>query len=363
MIIMLTMKEFEAVKEALAAGKTTISNGTEAMLSQLNAGISKEYRVAKAFDENDSFVETWRFLDGKGYTGRNTYSSTWYDYICGVEDGYFEPNAPAHEDVVYILCDQNGNELMVAGNGCGCDFPTTSAALEKFFEEEFAPCQSYVDWKAWLLQFRDPANEDVKRWLESAPYYCYEENFLHRNELVSRTVLKKYRFFGEMYYFFEDSYKSKVCGVSWKEYSVSKKLHPENFEVSVLGYSFDPSKHGDGISQREVETMLMKLLNEVFDGKLGFSVRPRSNYSSKNMVEVCDGWAVALPDYDVLSRIKSKLNGVNGAFNRTSVQEALPELKSYIKENYFLNSKEGIASLKRKYPNIQLGHPLNIYYR
>ena len=253
---------------------------------------------------------------------------------------------------------------MVAGNGCGCDFPTTSTALNEFFAENFPKHQSFVDWKKWLLRFRDPSIPEIREWLNAEPCHCYEENWLfNRDTLKSRTLKKEFQFLGETYYIFEDSRVHKISGTCWTEYSVSKQAAPkDDFEVSLLGYSFDENNVGNGMSQAETEALIKNLLVEVF-GPLDFSVRPRSYDFSKNMIEIRDDYACALPDYDVLSQVMNKLKGANKAYNRKEVQDSLAELKDYVKENYFLNSKEGVAALIEKYPDIQLGYPLNVYYR
>ena len=76
---MLTMEELAKVKEAIAAGATTIE-GSKDMQRQFKAGIRKEIKIVKAFDENDVFIETYKYLEDydkdmeeSRYTGRITY--------------------------------------------------------------------------------------------------------------------------------------------------------------------------------------------------------------------------------------------------------------------------------------------------
>ena len=363
---MLTMEELKKVKEALAAGKKHISGWSKEMNNQLEAGISEEVRVCKAFEENDSFVETWRFLDKNGYTGRMTAGSCeWFDYICGVGSGYCEPNAPARDDIVYILCDKDGNALMAAGNGCGCDFPTAGKFIEQFCRETISSSQSYEEWKNWLLRFRDPSAPQVLEWLNSEPWNCYDENWVFGRHgiLVSRKLLAKKEFLGEKYYLFENTRRHDICGKTWKEYTVAKSEKAEPYEtVFYYGYSFDGTDVGDGMSQSEAREMAKSLLVDAF-GPLDFRARPRDDDHNRNMVEIADGYACSLPDYDVMDRVVWKLGGTNGAYNRTAAEKAIPELRTWIQENYFLNTKEGVAKLKKRYPGIKLGYPLNVYYR
>lgn len=362
---MMTMDELKKVKEALAAGCSEIE-GTAEMKRQFKAGIAKECLVTKAFEENDSFVETWKFLDGKpGYTGRHTYGNgEWFNRICGVEDGYFEPDSRAREDIVYILCDRNGNALMAAGNGCGCNFPTPFQALGKFFGEKFPDCQSQEDWKAWLLSFRDPAIPQVAEWLNGAAHHCYSENWVFSEDtLKSRRIAGEMEFLGEKYYIFEDTRRHNICGKEWTEYTVSKNPKPDVYDtMSLCAYRFDAKDVGDGMSEEEAKEEVKSLLCKMF-GPMDFRSRPRNDEISHNMVEFTGEYARTLPDYDVLYYLVRKLQGANGAFNRSDVKNKLPELEAYASDNYFLNKRKGVEALLEKHPGAKLGYPLSFYYR
>ena len=360
---MMTMDELKMVKEALANGCSEIE-GTAEMKRQFKAGIAKEYRVVKAVEENDSFVETWKFLDGPGYTGRHTYGNgEWFNRI-GVEDGYFEPDSRASECIVYILCDRNGNALMAAGNGCGCNFPTPFQALGKFFEEKFPDCQSYEDWKAWLLSFRDPAIPQVAEWLNEAAYHRYQENWLFTSNITeNRHIVGELDILGDKYYIFEETRVHSVCGKKWIEYTYAKNPKPATYEtISFLAYRFNAKDVGDGMSEEEVNKEVKSLLCKMF-GPMDFRSRPRNDDTSHNMIEFAGEYARTLPDYDVLYNLVRKLQGANGAFNRRDVENKLPELEAYASDNYFPNKRKGVEALLEKHPGAKLGYPLSFYYR
>lgn len=258
---MLTMEELAAVKAAIAEGATTIE-GSKDMQRQLAAGIRKEIKVVLAFDENGSYVETYKYLEDwdkdmeeSRYTGRITYGGgTWYDYVCGVADGYFEPNASAKDDVVYIICKPDGTPIMAAGNGCGCSFPSAEKYAEKWWNKWLSKAQLELPigegFAEWLLSYRDPADSKVAKWLNAEPWNHYKENWLYgRGKVIKREQVASYEYMGQSYYLFKDTVEHEVCKVRYHEYFISEREEPGEYGCwLMMGNAYNANKRGSAMS-------------------------------------------------------------------------------------------------------------------
>lgn len=370
---MLTMKELAEVKAAIANSATTIE-GSKDMRRQFEAGIRKEIKVVKAFEENGSYVETYVYLEDldkpteeSRYTGRHTYGSgVWYDYICGVADGYFEPNAGAKDDVVYIICKPDGTPLVAAGNGCGCSFPTPMEYADKWWQgwsfnkRDIYPIDSSdKDFKNWLLSYRDPADARVAKWLNEAPWNCYEENWIYnRGKVLERKMLTDYEYMGTRYYLFRDKVGHEVCKVVYHEYFISTVAEPKEYDCwRTMGYGYNANKRGGAMSPSEAKQGVQAMLESMY-GKLDFSARPRDTYMNQNMV-IVDNYsyfkAYSRPAYDVVDRILKKV-GTRDAYNRKEFTEKLAKEKQELKGKLYTNDKKGIEQMAKDHPEITAEH-------
>lgn len=371
---MLTMEELARVETAIACGDSTIE-GSKDMQRQFKAGISEEIKVVKAFDENDSYVETYVYLEDldkdmeeSRYTGRITYGGgTWYDYICGVADGYCEPNAGAKDDVVYIICKPDGTPIIAAGNGCGCSFPTAEAYADRWWQgwsfnkRDIYPIDSSDEnFNSWLLSYRDPADARVAKWLNEAPWNCYKENWIYnRGKVLERKMLADYEYMGTRYYLFRDKVGHEVCKVVYHEYFISTVAEPKEYDCwRMMGYGYNADKRGGAMSPREAKQEVQAMLESMY-GKLDFSARPRDNYMNQNMVIVDnDGSyfkAYSLPDYDVVDMILRKV-GTRDAYNRKEFTEKLAKERQELAGKLYTNNKQGIMQMAKDHPEITAKH-------
>lgn len=370
---MLTMKELAEVKAAIAKGATTIE-GSKEIQRQFKAGIREEIKVVKAYDENDSYVETYVYLEDidkplekHRYTGRHTYGGgTWYDYICGVADGYFEPNAMAKDDVVYIICKPDGTPMCAVGNGCGCSFPTPMEYAEKWWQgwsfnrQDTYPIDSSAEnFDNWLLSYRDPADKRVAKWLNEAPWNNYKENWLYgRGKVLERKMLADYEYMGTRYYLFRDKVGHEVCKVVYHEYFISTVAEPKEYDCwRLMGYGYNADKRGGAMSPREAKQDVQAMLESMY-GKLDFSARPRDNYMNQNMVIVDNNSylkAYSLPDYDVVDMILKKV-GTRDSYNRKEFTEKLAKEKQELKGKLYTNDKKGIEQMAKDHPEITSKH-------
>lgn len=379
---MLTMEELAEVKAAIANGATTIE-GSKDMQRQFAAGISKEIKVVKAFDENDSYVETYKYLEDydkdmeeSRYTGRFTYGGgEWIDLICGVADGYFEPNTGANDDVVYIICKPDGTPIMAAGNGCGCSFPTAEAYSDRWFKKWAAEndVQTNGDnFEEWILSYRDPADSRVANWLNEDSCHCYKENWIYGRgkQLISEKVAE-YEYMGFHYYLFKDTVEHEVCGAKYTEYILYDTPEPSKWNCGqLMGRTFNSNKRGSAMSPREARQTVQAVLESMY-GKLDFSARPRDEVWNQNMVLITEcEWSRgnmiirSLPDYDVVDMILRKV-GTRDAYNRKEFTEKLAKERQELAGKLYTNNKQGIEQMAKDHPEItaeNCSYGVNDYY-
>ena len=374
---MLFLNEFIKVKTAIANGATTIE-GSKDMQRQFAAGIRKEIKVVKAYDENDSYVETYEYLEDINkpmeetrYTGRITYGGgTWYDYICGVADGYFEPNASAKPDVVYIICKPDGTPICVAGNGCGCSFPTPMEYADRWWkgwsfnrQDTYPIDSSDKHFEDWLLSYRDPADARVAKWLNEAPWNCYKENWIYnRGKVLERKMLADYEYMGTRYYLFRDKVGHEVCKVVYHEYFISTVAEPKEYDCwRMMGYGYNANKRGGAMSPEQARRDVQQMLENMY-GKLDFSARPRDDYMNQNMLLITEcEWAEgkvlvrSLPDYDVVDMILRNV-GTRDSYNRREFIEKLAKERQELAGKLYTNNKQGIEKLAKDPPEITAKH-------
>ena len=369
---MLTMKELAEVKAAIANGATTIE-GSKDMQRQFKAGIREEIKVVKAFDENDSYVETYKYLEDldkdmeeSRYTGRITYGGgTWFDYISGIADGYFEPNAGAKDDVVYIICKPDGTPLVAAGNGCGCSFRTAEEYADRWFKkwaaENAVKINESDNFREWILSYRNPADKRVAKWLGEAPWNRYEENWIYnRGKQLNRKKVAEYEYMGFNYYLFKDMVEHEVCGAKYTEYILYDTPEPSEWNYGqLMGRTFNSNKRGGAMSPEQAKRDVQQMLENIY-GKLNFSARPRFDYTNQNMALVMgkDGETVrviSLPDYDVVDMILRKV-GTNDFYNRREFTKKLAKERQELADKLYTNDKKGIEKMAKDHPEITAKH-------
>jgi hypothetical protein len=342
------------------------------MQRQFAAGISEEIKVVKAFDENDSFVETYVYLEDldkdmeeSRYTGRFTYGGgEWISRICGVDDGYCEPDSRAKDDVVYIICKPDGRPICAVGNGCGCSFPSAEKYAEKWWNKWLSNAKLELpigeDFTEWLLSYRDPADSKVVEWLNAEPWNNYKENWLYgRGKVIKREQVASYEYMGQSYYLFKDTVEHEVCKVRYHEYFISEREEPGEYGCwLMMGNAYNANKRGGAMSPREAKQEVQAMLESMY-GRLDFSARPRDNYMNKNMVIVDnDGSyfkAYSLPDYDVVDMILRKV-GTRDAYNRKEFTEKLAKERQELAGKLYTNNKQGIMQMAKDHPEITAKH-------
>lgn len=197
----------------------------------------REIKVQLYRSEDDNYVELWKTveeIEGKHrYYGRYTYGDdgTWYS-VCDPL-GYCELNAPMADDVMFICCDENGNEVIRYSNADGNKLPKFETVIKREWNKVKEKLQHNTEdltknfwaecWNGdttmkinqWLLSYKDPdlypekANDYDENWTS-----CWAEKEIGYEPIPDT----EFEYLGHKYQFTKVKHKHEYCGVEWYEF-------------------------------------------------------------------------------------------------------------------------------------------------
>ena len=260
------------------------------LLAQYNSGPYAERLVRLIRPEDDNFNELWEAkneFDYKEYFCRNVFGNnpTWYT----VSDpfGYCELNSRVKDNVCFIVCDSNWNELFGTSNLTGADFPTFR---QKVMEEWNLIKNNYVydaydhaedSWSQfmghgpvssvdnWLLTYKDPElyGDEAK---------TYDENWLMYTDEIGRTSIWDFTYLGEGYSIYQVTYRHRICMKEyvefWVNYSDRQKMKNSNNFIKLGDHHI--GGYGTMYSKREAVKIINNTINDIYpDNKLLSNIR------------------------------------------------------------------------------------------
>ena len=117
----LSLTELAALR--VAVKRNDDSKLSEKLKRQFKKGLRKEVRVQLLYTEVNDYQELWKVVGEEKYYSRYTYGlPKWYS-VCDPL-GYAELNQTLPEDIIFIVCDDEGNELFGLSNLEGAILPT-----------------------------------------------------------------------------------------------------------------------------------------------------------------------------------------------------------------------------------------------
>lgn len=223
----------------------------------------KEIKVRIYRSEDDNYVELWKVIDpekGKPqYYGRYMYLNEGLWIYVSDPLGYCERDHDVPNDVVFILCDEKGNECCRYSNADENPLPTLEEVIkaewnkvkgsilhntedyDKDFISEVKSGETTLNINQWLLSFKDP--DIYKEAIEGMN--GYDENWLYgtrsgkeiKYEPIPGTT---FSYLGHEYQFTKVTCKHDVCGVEWIEYKCTDSpCVIEEWNHRVKSYSND----------------------------------------------------------------------------------------------------------------------------
>lgn len=229
----------------------------------------KEIKVRLYQSENDSYIELWKVLNPKKgspqYYGRYMYQNAGLWVYVSDPLEYCERDCDVPDDVVFILCDENGNECFRYSNADENPLPTLEDVIkaewnkvkgniphnaenyDKDFITEVKCGETTMGINQWLLSFKDPDlyHEEI------ASMNGYDENWLYgtksgkeiKYEPVPKTT---FSYLGHEYQFTSVTCKHDVCGIEWIEYKCTDAPYiVEDWNHRVKSYGNDVGNYFD----------------------------------------------------------------------------------------------------------------------
>lgn len=326
----------------------------------------KEIKVRLYRYEDDNFVELWKVIDSvKGeprYYGRYMYHNegTWY-YVCDPL-GYCELHHSVKDDVMFILCDEKGNEYLRYSNADDNPLPKLQEYIkmewdkhkdkilhnvenhEKDFWAEIIYGETTLGINQWLLSFKDP---DLYK-KEIDDMYGYDENWLYcRTEEIKYEPIEgtEFTYLGDKYQFTKVTCRHKICGVEWIEYRCTDAPYRiDSWTNSIvshygnLGNWYDSSKIGAMYDKRTARNVIVKALEEIY---------PKENDRS---------WLLYVDESSFYKTLRKYSYGeaaeilLGKELHRDKVLEIANKEKT--EHHFYLNTKENRDYINQKYSEI-----------
>lgn len=328
----------------------------------------KEIKVKLYAYENDSFVELWKTINPKEnepkYFGRYTYmdEGTWY-YVSDPL-GYCELSHAVENDVMFVLCDEKGNEYCRYSNADKNPLPKFETVMKRKWQEvcknilhnaedetknfwiEAIYGETTLEINQWLLTFKDP--DLYKKEIDSM--YGYDENWLYcRNKEVKYDAIPETEFdyLGRKYQFTKVTMQHEVCGTEWVEFVCTDAPYQmEDFSwdknktyirrYGNMGNWFDKSKTGAMIDRRSAKKMVYSALLKVY---------PKESEYSK-LFHVKDSYCYKVSYMDVAEQL------IDGDLHKVKILELIENLSERTHNIVFTCTNENKQKIKTLYPNI-----------
>ena len=227
----------------------------------------KEIKVKIYRSEDDNYIELWKVIDpekGKPqYYGRYMYLNEGLWIYVSDPLGYCERDHDVPNDVVFILCDESGNEYYRYSNADKNPLPTLEEVIkaewnkvkgsilhntedyDKDFISEVKSGETTLSINQWLLSFKDP---DIYK---KAIGEMYDENWLYgtrsgkeiKYESIPGTT---FSYLGHEYQFTKVTCKHDVCGVEWIEFKCTDAPYVvEDWCHRIKSYGYDVGNYYD----------------------------------------------------------------------------------------------------------------------
>jgi hypothetical protein len=210
---------------------------------------------------------------------------TWYT----VSDplGYCELDCHVKDDVMFILCDTDGNEYYRYSNADKNPLPKFETVIRMEWDKvkdkiphntenhsvdfwaEAIYGETTLGINQWLLTFKNP---DLYK-KEIDDMYGYDENWLYcRTEEVKYEPIdgKEFSYLGNKYQFTKVTNRHTVCGVEWIEYQCTdvpyviddwtKRVN----SYMTLGNWYDKTNIGAMMDKRSANLLTINMLKEIY---------------------------------------------------------------------------------------------------
>ena len=304
---MFTMQEVAVLKVALKRNsreyledwiaKWESKNG-ELLLEQFEKGISQEIQIQIYYHENDNYDELWKVVGtpkgeaGKYYVRATDFGGYWYT-VCDPL-GYCERNHTVKEDVLFIICNPDGNPIGASSN-VNPKFPT----LKQKARAEWKRIKDSVNHIAedktknfWSMCWDGTSTLSINQWLESfmdtdlyaeeiKEMHGYPENWVMRCEEISKNAISTFEYLGVGYAIYKVKYRHTICGVEYYEFYSGRYPFMGEYENYIDFYAswFDANNVGTMYPKKIATQKVKEQLKEIYGN--GYVCEYKERYGGK----------------------------------------------------------------------------------
>ena len=332
----------------------------------------KEIKVKLYRQEDGNYVELWEVINpqenNSKYYGRYTYHDvgTWY-YVADPL-GLCELDHVVENDIMFILCGENGDEYFRYSNAEENPLPKFKTYMKQKWNEfsknikhnienmntnfwsEVINGETTLSINQWLLTFKDP--ELYKK--EINDMHGYDENWTSCNyskEIGYESIAEtEFEYLGHKYQFVKVTCKHDICGVEWNEFLctdspyvmedipwIKDKTYIRNY--GYLGNWFDASNHGAMLDKRTARKLLENELLKIYPIEKSY----------RSLLYINGIYCYEKSYSDVAEALMNK------DLHRKNILDLIKNLKDKTENIVFINSRENKQKMKELYPEIY-GH-------
>lgn len=324
---------------------------SEKVLSQLETGEPKFYKIELYRTEDDCYNELWKVVGEDKFVIRHVCG---LPYFAAVSDplGYCEMDYTLNDNNIFIVCN-NSRELFGLSNLDGAEFPTLKETCRNEWNRIKSEYPHFGDnvtaswWSEcfgngstmttdkWLLSFMDP--EKYKKEIEDM--YGYPENWVARMETVKRELIGGFQYLGKEFYIFKETQRHKVCGKEVINYYVDNKQILGKWDGHVMFLDdYCEGELGPMYTEREAVNILSKALKREYGGKQISVIHNSYGYVYERFIS-----------YEDAAKQLLKHN-----YNRKRVQQLIA--KERLNHSFWIHND---PEIEKKYPGYHRDHSYN----
>ena len=256
--------------------------------TQFNSGEYKEIKVFLRYNEVNDYQELWQVVGEERYYSRYTayHPSRWY-YVCDPL-GYAELDREVPGNVMFVVCNEDGEPLFGSSNVFGAVFPTFEEMChlewgrikndyphfkdntEADFWSQYLGQGTTISADRWLLTFKDPE-------IYGDAAKDYDENWIYHKKIVEDQAISSFSYLGRRYGIFKVTYEQENCKKHITEYWVAGFRHYDNGEESSISMdrenmcmfldSYFKGEPGTMYLKRDAIEVVAESLKEIYGNK------------------------------------------------------------------------------------------------
>ncbi len=339
----LNLQELAALR--VAKKRNTDENLSENLKKQYSAGDYTTIKVTLKYSEVNSYQELWQVVGEEKYYSR---------YVCGIPVwysvcdplGYAELNDVMPDNVIFIVCDSNGEELFGSSNIDGAVFPTLEETCIKEWyriKGDYPHCKDDCSSDFWMQYFGNGTTIGADMWLltfKDPEIYGevakdYDENWIYHKEKIDEKPISEFTYLGQRYGIWKITYRHRDCKKIMYEYWVALFKEGCNLKIAEYGLvkfldSWFEGEPGTMYLKRDAIKKVTDALEEIYEKKP----------ISKIISAACDYFYERFMSYKSAAR-----ELLNGNWNREFVERVIENEK---KNNSFWITRD--PAIEKTYP-------------